>query len=81
MQFRVLGYLLQNGGACRLRVRNQAKWLHDSGPLQEISTSSPDPVPSIPDPSLAVGVHSVAPDPSRYATGPARQGLGSQPLN
>ena len=39
---------------CRLRVRNQAKRLHNSGPPQGTSTSSPEQIPRGPDPSLAV---------------------------
>jgi hypothetical protein len=30
---------------CRLRVRDQAKWLHSSGPLQETSAHSLEPDP------------------------------------
>jgi hypothetical protein len=34
LQFQILGHPSQSGGACRLRVRDQAKRLHSSGPTQ-----------------------------------------------
>jgi hypothetical protein len=40
VQFQVLGYLLQSGAVCRLRVHDQAKRLHDFGPPQETDTFS-----------------------------------------
>jgi hypothetical protein len=49
-QFQILGYPLQSGGACRLRVRNHAKQLHNSGPLQEASAHSLELVRRLPDP-------------------------------
>jgi hypothetical protein len=39
-QFQILGHPLQSGGVCRPRVRNHAKQLHSSGPLQETSAHS-----------------------------------------
>jgi hypothetical protein len=49
-RFQILGYPLQSGEVCRLRVQNQAKRLHDSGPLQGTSTHSLEVDPSLPDP-------------------------------
>jgi hypothetical protein len=49
-QFQILGYPLQSGGACRLRVQNHAKQLHSSGPLQETSAHSLELDPMLPDP-------------------------------
>jgi hypothetical protein len=49
-QFQILGYLLQSGGACRLRVRNHAKQLHSPGPLQKTSAHSLELDPRLPDP-------------------------------
>jgi hypothetical protein len=54
LQFHVLGYLSQSGGACRLRVRNQAKRLHSSGPPQGTSTHSLELAPRLPDPPAFV---------------------------
>jgi hypothetical protein len=39
-QFQILGHQLQSSGASRLRVQDQAKQLHGSGPLQETSVHS-----------------------------------------
>jgi hypothetical protein len=49
-QFQILGCPLQSGGACRLRVRNHAKRLHNFGPLQETSAHSLELVRRLPDP-------------------------------
>jgi hypothetical protein len=49
-QLQILGYSWQSGGACRLRVQNQAKQLHSSRPLQETSTHSLELDPRLPDP-------------------------------
>jgi hypothetical protein len=49
-QFQILGCLLQSGGACRLRVWNHAKRLHNSGPLEEVSAHSLELVRRLPDP-------------------------------
>jgi hypothetical protein len=44
-QLQTLGHPSQSGGACRLRVQNQAKRLHGSIPPQETCVHSlgPDP--------------------------------------
>jgi hypothetical protein len=39
---------------CRLRVRNQAKRLHSSGPLQETSAHSLEPDPQVAGPPVAI---------------------------
>jgi hypothetical protein len=49
-QFQILGHPLQSGGACRLRLRDQAKQLHGSGPLQETSIHSLELDPRLPGP-------------------------------
>jgi hypothetical protein len=49
-QFQILGYSLQSGGVCRLRVQNHAKHLHSSGPLQETSAHSLELDPNLLDP-------------------------------
>jgi hypothetical protein len=44
-QLQILGHPSQSGGACRLRVRDQAKRLHSSGPPQGtyVRSLGPDP--------------------------------------
>ena len=48
-QLQILGHPSQSGGACGLRVRNQAKRLHGSGPPQETCVHSLEPDPRFPD--------------------------------
>jgi hypothetical protein len=52
-QFQILGHPLQSGGGCRLRVRNHAKQLHSSGPLQETSAHSLEMDPRLSNPLQA----------------------------
>jgi hypothetical protein len=52
--FQILGCWSQSGGACRLRVRHQAKRQHSSGPPQETSNHSSELAPRLPDPPAFV---------------------------
>jgi hypothetical protein len=49
-QLQILGHPSQSGGACRLRVRDQAKRLHSSGPPQETCVRSLELDPRLLDP-------------------------------
>jgi len=54
-QLQVLEHLLQGGGVCRLRVRNQAKALHRAPDHSRKQHDFTGPGSDAPDPSLAVG--------------------------
>jgi hypothetical protein len=55
-QFQILRYPSQSDGVCRLRVQNEAKQLHSSGPLQEMSVDSLELAPRLLSPYSSRGV-------------------------
>jgi hypothetical protein len=56
-QLQMLGHPSQSGGACSLRVRNQAKRLHSSGPPKETSVHSLELYLRLPDPQYYSSIY------------------------